>query len=146
MLLTHSQPRQGAFATFYGQSSIELVQPLDRTPRRIYEGRYWGDPGFIQLCFDVTHMSAIEKRCNELGYPFTVDSCKGQGRFDMGDASGHFTYIEDPDGTLIEMVEAHKLTILKRPRIAIDMLRRDRNKPFPKMFYRLMGLAKVNFD
>ena len=146
MLLTHSQPRQGAFATFYGQSSIELVQPLDRTPRRIYEGRYWGDPGFIQLCFDVTHMSAIEKRCNELGYPFTVDSCKGQGRFDMGDASGHFTYIEDPDGTLIEMVEAHKLTILKRPRIAINMLRRDRNKPFPKMFYRLMGLAKVNFD
>lgn len=143
VLLTHSQPRKGAFANFYGQSCIELVQALDRTPRKIYEGRYWGDPGFIQLCFDVTHMEAIEQRCNEMGYPFTVDSCKGQGRFDMGDASGHFTYIEDPDGTLIEMVEAHKLTILKRPPIAINMLKRDRSKPFPKIFYRLMGLAKV---
>lgn len=146
MLLTHSKPRQGAFADFYGQSSIELVQALDRTPRKIYEGRFWGDPGFIQLCFDVTHMAAIEQRCNELGHPFTVDSCKGQGRFDMGDASGHFTYIEDPDGTLIEMVEAHKLTILKRPPIAINMLKRNRTKPFPKFFYRLMGLNKVRIE
>lgn len=143
VLLTHSQPRQGAFAPLYGQSHIELVQALDRSPRKLYEGRFWGDPGFIQLCFDVTHMAALEERCNAMGYPFTVDSCKGQGRFDMGDASGHFTYIEDPDGTLIEMVEAHKLTILKRPHIAINMLRRNRTKPFPKPFFRLMGLKRV---
>lgn len=145
MLLGHSAKREGAFAPLYGASTIELVQALDREPRKIYEGRYWGDPGFIQICFDVTNMRELEKRSNELGYPFTVDSCKDDGHFDMGEASGHFTYIEDPDGTLIELVEAHKLTIMKRPHIAIDMLKRDRKKPFPKIFFRLMGMYKVKF-
>ena len=143
VLLATEGRRKGAFAPLYGDSKIELVQALDRQPRKIYEGRYWGDPGFIQICFDVTHLRNLEKRCNELGYPFTVDSCKDDGHFDMGEASGHFTYIEDADGTLIELVEAHKLTITKRPHITIDMLKRDREKPFPKMFFRLMGLNKV---
>ena len=145
VLLATEKPREGAFAPLYGNSTIELVQALDRQPRKIYEGRYWGDPGFIQICFDVTHMRELEKRCNELGYPFTVDSCKDEGHFDMGEASGHFTYIEDPDGTLIEFVEAHKLTIIKHPHIAINMLTRNRKKPFPKFFFRLMGLNKVKF-
>lgn len=143
VLLTHSTPRKGAFAPLYGKSHIELVQALDRVPKKIYEGRYWGDPGFIQICFDVTNMRNLERRSNELGYPFTVDSCKDNGHFNMGEASGHFTYIEDPDGSLIELVEAHKLTINKKPRIAIDLLKRNREKPFPKVFFRLMGLSKV---
>ena len=113
VLLTHSEPRQGAFAKVFGQSYIELVQALDRTPRKIYEGRYWGDPGFIQLCFDVTNMNALGAFCKAKGYPFTVDSCPDGQVFDMGDASGRFTYIEDPDGTLIEFVETYKIPIIK---------------------------------
>ena len=143
VLLRHTGLREGAFAPLYGRSTIELVQALDRQPRKIYEGRYWGDPGFIQICFDVTHMRNLEKRCNELGYPFTVDSCKDDGHFDMGEASGHFAYIEDPAGTLIELVEAHKLTIMKHPHITINMLKRNRKKAFPKFFFRLMALNKV---
>lgn len=146
VLLAHSQPRQGAFAPLFGNSTIELVQALDREPKKLFEGRFWGDPGFIQLCFDVTNMRELEKKCNELGCPFTVDSCKDGDHFDMGEASGHFTYIEDPDGTLIELVEAHKLTVLKRPHIYINMLKRERTKPFPKFFFRLMGLKKVSFE
>lgn len=146
VLLAGSKKRKGAFVPLFGESAIELVQPLDRQPRKIYEGRQWGDPGFIQICFDVTNMRALEKHCNALGFPFTVDSCKGNEHFDMGEASGHFTYVEDPDGTLIELVEAHKLTVLKRPHIYIDMLKRDREKAFPKVFFRLMGLNKVKFN
>lgn len=145
VLLAHTADREGAFADLYGHSTVELVEALDREPRKLYEGRYWGDPGFIQLCFDVTNMSEIKKKCEAAGYPFTVDSCPNGERFDMGEASGHFTYIEDPDGTLIEMVEAHKLTILKRPHIYIDMLKRNRMKKFPKFFVRLMGLSRVKF-
>lgn len=144
--LAYNQKRGGAFADLYGKSSIELVQALDRSPRKIYEGRFWGDPGFIQICFDVTNMRALEKKCQEMGYPFTVDSCKDNGHFDMGEASGHFTYIEDPDGTLIELVEAHKITVMKKPHIYIDMLKRNREKAFPKFLFRLMGLSKVKFD
>ncbi|MBP5536241.1 MAG: VOC family protein [Bacteroidales bacterium] len=145
VLLAESAPRKGAFAPLYGAGNIELVQSVERAPRKIYEGRYWGDPGFIQLCLDVTNMRALEKRCEAAGYPFTVDSCKNDDHFDMGEASGHFTYIEDPDGTLIELVEAHKLTVSKRPHIVIDMLSRNREKPFPKFFFRLMALNRVKF-
>lgn len=144
--LTHKEEREGALAGLYGRSSIELVQALDRTPKKLFEGRYWGDPGFIQICFDVTDMRALEKACNAAGYPFTVDSCPNGEHFDMGEASGHFTYVEDPDGTLIEFVEAHKITVLKRPHIYIDMLRRKRGRRFPKVFVRLMGLFRVKFD
>ena len=133
--------RKGAFAALFGDSSIELVQALERMPRKIYEGRYWGDPGFIQVCFDVTNMKALGKFCASKGHPFTVDSCPDGERFDMGDASGHFTYIEDPDGTLIEFVEAHKVSIIKKLGLAIDMGKRNPEKPLPKLLFRLMGLV-----
>ena len=133
--------RKGAFAELFGDSTIELVQALERSPRKIYEGRYWGDPGFIQVCFDVTNIKALGEFCASKGHPFTVDSCPDGERFDMGDASGHFTYIEDPDGTLIEFVEAHKVSIVKKLGLAIDMSRRDPEKPLPKLLFRLMGLV-----
>lgn len=133
--------RKGAFAELFGDSTIELVQALERTPRKIYEGRYWGDPGFIQICFDVTNMKELGKFCERMGHPFTVDSCPDGEHFDMGDASGHFTYIEDPDGTLIEFVEAHKISIMKKLGIGIDMDKRDPEKPLPKLLFRLMGLV-----
>ena len=145
VLLTTTEPRKGALARLYGGSSVELVQALDRSPRKLFEGRYWGDPGFIQLCFDVSGMRELEKACKAAGFPFTIDSCPNGERFDMGESSGHFTYIEDPDGTLIEFVETQKLTILRRPHIYIDMMKRNPLKPFPKLFYRLMGVMRVKF-
>lgn len=131
--------RSGAFAELFGDSTIELVQALERTPRKIYEGRYWGDPGFIQICFDVTGMRALGEFCASKGHPFTVDSCPGGEQFDMGDASGHFTYIEDPDGTLIEFVETHKVPVAKKLGWFIDMRKRDPQKSLPKFLFRMMG-------
>ena len=55
-------------------------------------------------------MNALKELCKSAGHPFTVDS----GDFEMGEAAGHFTYIEDPDGTLIEFVEAYKIPIAKK--------------------------------
>ena len=136
-----SEKRKGAFAELFGDSTIELVQALERTPRKIYEGRYWGDPGFIQVCFDVTNMTALGAFCKEHGHPFTVDSCPDGRKFDMGDASGHFTYIEDPDGTLIEFVETHKVPVVKKLGWFIDMSRRNPEKPLPKFLFRMMGIV-----
>ena len=133
--------RKGAFAELFGYSEIELVQALERTPRKIYGGRYWGDPGFIQICFDVTGMDAMKKFCAEKGHPFTVDSCPDGETFDMGDASGRFAYIEDPDGTLVELVETGKVPIVKKLGFGIDMTKRNPSKPLPKILFRLMGLV-----
>lgn len=146
VLLRSSREPKGPFAELIGKSEIELVVALDRVPRKIFEGRFWGDPGFIQLCFDITNMQELRKFCESKGFPFTVDSCPNNEHFDMGDASGHFTYIEDPDGTLIEFVETHKIPIIKKLGWNINMLKRDREKPLPRFLFKVMGLLKVNLD
>ncbi len=133
--------RTGALSGILGDTTIELVQALERIPRKIYEGRYWGDPGFIQVCFDVTGMNEFGKFCASKGHPFTVDSCPNGEIFDMGDASGRFTYAEDPDGTLIEFVETYKIPIAKKLGLSIDMTKRSTEKQLPKFLFRLMGLV-----
>ncbi len=141
VILARTEPFRGAFSELMGDSTIELVQALEHTPRKVYEGRFWGDPGFIQVCFDVSGMDALKAFCAEKGHPFTVDSCPNGERFDMGDASGRFTYIEDPDGTLIEFVETRKVPVVKKLGWFIDMEKRGADKPLPRFLFRLMGLV-----
>ncbi|MDR0368652.1 MAG: VOC family protein [Bacteroidales bacterium] len=147
VLLTESTPRTGSFSRLFGQSYIELVQALDRKPNKIYEGRYWGDPGFIQICYDVQNMRALEKKCESLGFPFTADSAVKQENdtqsFTMGDAAGHFTYIEDPDGYLIEFVETHKIPLMKKPSIYINLRKRNPNKTLPDWILKMLRFARM---
>ena len=140
VLLTHKNPRKGAFAEMFGYSSIELIQSLDRTPRKVFEGRYWGDAGFIHLCFDIHNMDGLGEKLNAMGYPFTVDS---QNSFDMGEAAGRFTYIEDPDGTLIEFVETHKIPIMKKWGWYLNLQKRDPEKALPRWMLKMLGLGRV---
>ena len=128
VLLTHSDDRKGPFSRMLGRSEIELVSISGRTPRKIFENRFWGDLGFIHLCFDIVGMQAMEEKCRKLGHPFTVNSAES---FDMGEAAGHFTYIEDPDGALIEFVETHKVPVLKKLGWYIHLKDRDPEKPLP---------------
>ena len=146
VLLKHSQSRVGAFSQLLGPSQLELVVALERTPKKIYEGRFWGDPGFIQICFDVTNMKALKQLCETNGFPFTVDSCPSGETFDMGDAAGHFTYIEDTDGTLIEFVETHKIPVIKKLNIFINLKKRDAHKSLPKLLLRALKINMVRFD
>ena len=141
VLISSSRKASGPFGRLFGNNSIELVQALDRTPVKLYEGRYWGDPGFIQICYDVFGMDALGKHCAALGHPFTVDSCPDGQIFDMGDASGRFTYIEDPDGTLIEFVETYKIPVVKKLNWNIYLIKRNNRKPLPKLLFRAMGLV-----
>ncbi|MFT7230618.1 MAG: hypothetical protein ACI9GO_001087, partial [Bacteroidia bacterium] len=62
--------------------------------------------------------------------------------FDMGEAAGHFSYIEDPDGTLIEFVETHKIAILKKVGWYLDLRKRDALKPLPRWMLKSMGLNR----
>ncbi len=135
VLIGHSQPREGAFSRLLGASTLELLQCLDRTPNKIFDNRYWGDLGFIQICYDIRGMAELKALCADKGYPFTVESTPeasdGEATFDMGEASGIFAYVEDPDGTLIEFVETHKLPIMKKWNWFLDLRKRDPKKPLP---------------
>ncbi|MDC7219199.1 MAG: VOC family protein [Spirochaetales bacterium] len=138
VLLSHSQAPQGPFAPVFGTSYIELVQALDREPVKIFKDRFWGDAGFIHLCFDILNMPALQEACNEAGHPFTVDSADS---FNMGEAAGHFTYIEDPDGALIEFVETHKIPLLKKLNWYLDLTKRA-GKPLPRWMLKMLKSNK----
>jgi len=141
VLLRPAQRRVGPFSRLLGDSEIELVQALDRTPRPIYENRFWGDLGFIHLCFDMTGMAEMKAFTAERGHPFTVDS---SGSFDMGEAAGYFSYVEDPDGTLIEFVETHKIPILKKLGWYLDLRKRSQPaRPLPNWMLKTLGFGRV---
>ena len=140
VLLRHSSPRVGAFSRLLGATEIELIQVFERKPNKIFKDRFWGELGFIHLCFDVNGMEALKNRLNTEGYPFTVDSANS---FDMGEAAGRFAYIEDVDGTLIEFVEAHKIPILKKLGWYLSLKNRAPEKPLPNWMLKAMGLNRV---
>jgi len=145
VLLAHSKPRLGAFSNLFGDSKIELVQVTDREPKKIFEDRFWGDLGFIHLCFDIAGMDSFRTDCEALGHPFTVDSMKktNGNSFDMGEAAGDFAYIEDPDGALIELVEAHKIPLLKKLGWYLNLKKRDRTKSLPNWMVKMLGFKRV---
>ncbi|MBI5857549.1 MAG: VOC family protein [Sphingobacteriales bacterium] len=140
ILLQKKRNPNGAFSNLLGDIQIELVQALDNIPAKIFENRYWGDCGLIHLCFDVLDMDKLKIRAENNGYSFSIDS---QGSFPMEDAAGRFCYIEDPDGTLIELVETHKIPIIKKIGWHLDLAKRKRNSPLPKWMIRMLGLSKV---
>jgi len=128
VLIGHSQKRQGPFSQWIGGSQLELVQAQDRAPKKLFEGRFWGDMGYIHLCYDIQGMAAMKARCAGAGHPFTVDSSDS---FDMGEAAG-----------LIEFVEAHKIPILKKLGWYLDLRKRDPAKPLPKWMLKALSLNR----
>lgn len=140
VLLSHTEKRQGPFAELLGPTEIELIQHLERGDcQTILKDRFWGDWGFIHLCYDVQGMDVLEKECAKAGHPFTVDS---GSTFDMGEAGGRFSYIEDPDGTLIEFVETHKVPVFKKWGWYINLKKRNPKKHLPKWMLRAMGMNR----
>lgn len=142
VLLKHSETRNGAFSPMLGPSQIELVQVIDREPRDVFEGRIWGDPGFIHLCFDINGMDQLREEVNSKGFPFTVDSAKAHKSFDMGEAAGSFAYIQAPEGTLIEFVETHKIPLLKKIGWYLNLAKRPYG-PLPNYMFKMFGLMRV---
>ena len=144
-LLRHSKPRKGSFSPLFGQSEIELVKVVDKQPKKIYDQRYWGDLGFIHLTFDIVGFDELRNLCKKEGCPFTVDSTSTQSgeSFDMGEAAGHFSYIEDPDGALIEFIETHKVPIVKKLGISLNLMKRDPEKPLSKWILKAFAFNRV---
>ncbi len=141
VLLSHPQKRQGPFSPLLGPSKIELIQAVERTDcKKIFKDRFWGDWGFIHLCYDIRGMEQLKKECEDAGFPFTVDS---GDTFDMGEAGGRFSYVEDPDGAWIEFVETHKVPIMKKLGWYLNLKNRDPKKSLPKWMLKAMGMNRV---
>jgi catechol 2,3-dioxygenase-like lactoylglutathione lyase family enzyme len=140
VLLKAHDPCRGAFGKLLGSTEIELVEVKDRTANKIFQNRNWGDLGFIHVCFDIRGMKHLKERCREAGHSFTVDSSSS---FDMGKAAGHFSYIEDPDGTLIEFVETHKIPIIEKLGLFLNIRNRPMEKPLPNWMVGMLAFNRV---
>ena len=146
VLLTHKNRRKGAFSNLLGQTEIELISLTQSEGRKIFKNRLWGDLGFIHLCFDIINMDEMKLVCGRNGYEFTVDSASGVSTqnksFDMGQGAGRFAYVEDPDGTLIEFVETHKIPVMQKFGWYIDLTKRDPYKPLPNFMLKMLDFGK----
>lgn len=143
VLLRHSAEKTGPLSPIFGSTELELIQVFDREPVDIFKGRIWGDPGFIHLCFDINGMDDLREEVKSKGFPFTVDSGKQGDTFDMGEAAGGFAYIQAPEGTLIEFVETHKVPILKKFGLYLNLRKRPADKPLPKYILNMFSLKRV---
>ena len=90
-------------------------------------------------------MDDLREFVKSKGFPFTVDSTRAGNTFDMGEAAGSFAYIQAPEGTLIEFVETHKVAIVKKLGIVIDLHKRGMDKPLPRWLLKMFALKRVKF-
>ena len=84
----------------------------------------------------IRNMKDLKTFIESKGLTFTADSnpeaYESEAEiFDMGGASGHFTYIEDPDGNLIEFVETYYVPIVSKLGIGLNLKKKDPEKPLP---------------
>ena len=112
---------------------------MDRTPRNLFENRL-GRPRLHSFVLGHPDMKALGEELEAAGFPFTVDSSSS---FDMGEASGQFTYVEDPDGTWIEFVETHKIPIAKKFNWYLDTRKRPQGKALPKWMLKMLRFNRV---
>ena len=141
VLLAQSNGPAGVFSEIAGSAQIELVQVLDRTPQKIFKGRIWGDSGFVHLGLDVKGMTQLEIEFAKNGFPFTCDSTNA---LNMGNNTQvHCTYIEDPDGTLVELIEVYKIPILKKIGWFLNVEKRDPKKPLPSWILKGLRFSAV---
>ena len=142
VLLGRTNPCKGGFNKLSGQTQIELIQDLsDRKKNKIYEDRMWGDIGFVHLGFDVRNMKELGESLDDAGFGFTCDTNEV---LSMGDSTKvHCTYIEDPDGTLIELIEVYKIPILEKVGLYLNVEKRNPEKPFPDTMLKALKFMRI---
>ena len=139
-ILQGSSVMTGAFGKLFCQTQLELIETKNQPRKKAFENRNWGDLGFIHVCFDVNGMGAIKEKLAKDGIELTVDS---GNEFDMGKAAGRFSYLEDPDGAWIEMVETFKVPIMEKIGWYLNLHKRDNTKNLPNFIVKLLALNRV---
>ena len=142
VLLTQKSPSGGGFSKLAGSSYIELVEDTSkRKPQKIYENRLWGDTGFVHLGFDVRNMKALGDELSAHGFGFTCDT---KDVLSMGESTKvHCTYCEDPDGTLIEMIEVYKIPIIEKWGLYLNVEKRSPSQPLPDWMLKALKFTRI---
>jgi len=141
VILAQTSPGTGGFASMMGPTTIELVQCQDRIGRFIFDERIWADTGIAHLGFDVRGMKELGTQLEKDGFGFRCDT---NDALSMGDhTSVHCTYIDDPDECWIELIEVHKIPIIEKLGIFMDVQKRKPSQPLPKWMLHALRFNRI---
>ena len=94
---------------------VMLVQARGLEVKPLFEGRRWGDVGIMEMALDVERIHQAYAEAVKGG---AAEFCEPT-YMDMGSGSvGYFSYVKDPDGNTVELVEVLKLGFLPPALIA----------------------------
>lgn len=123
VILERSMEPSGAMAKILPRGIVKLFEVKDRKGKHLYDGRFWGDPGCMEVCLDVSNLPATVEDMKKRGIEIYLPPIE----INMGSGSkGLVAYIRDPDGTTVEFVEIKTVAWLSAAafaRVALPLLR-----------------------
>lgn len=129
-ILERSQPASGPLGRLLPRGVLKLFEVKDSRGRHAYKGRRWGDIGCMEFCMDVTDLHAVVADMKAKGIPIYLPPVE----IDMGSGSkGMVAYVRDPDGSIVEFVEAKSIAWLG-PRLFMTFA-----MPLLRLYDRLSG-------
>jgi catechol 2,3-dioxygenase-like lactoylglutathione lyase family enzyme len=97
-----------ATPTPLGPAAVKLVQTTDAPPPPMPAGIGWGEPGICEVCIHVRDQAGLYRRLvDELGHTGLMEP--NEAPLPPYGTLCSLSYVGDPDGTKIEMIEWHDL-------------------------------------
>jgi catechol 2,3-dioxygenase-like lactoylglutathione lyase family enzyme len=94
--------------TALGLAAVKLVSTTDQAPPPLPEGIGWGEPGVCEVCVHVKDEAGTYRRLlAEYGIPGLMEP--NEAPLPPYETLCSLSYVADPDGTKIEMIEWHDL-------------------------------------
>jgi len=106
MVILGHRPGAESVLPLLEKAIVKLVHTPGYKGKPAFEDRRWGDIGLMEMAFDVIDLAettnGLISQGAELSHPTT--------RVDMGQGTiGCFSYVKDPDGIIVELVEVEKV-------------------------------------
>ena len=93
-----------ATPTALGPGAVKLVQTTDAPPPPMPEGMAWGEPGICEVCIHAKDQAALYRRLvDEHGHTGLMEP--NEAPLPPHGTRCSLSYVADPDGTKIEMIE-----------------------------------------
>jgi catechol 2,3-dioxygenase-like lactoylglutathione lyase family enzyme len=92
-----------ADATVLGPGAVKLVQTTDAPPPPMPEGMAWGEPGVCEVCIHAKDQAALYERLVAAGHTALMEP--NSSPLDPYGTICSLSYVADPDGTKIELIE-----------------------------------------
>jgi catechol 2,3-dioxygenase-like lactoylglutathione lyase family enzyme len=92
-----------ASPTVLGPGAVKLVQTIDAPPPPMPEGMAWGEPGVCEVCVHARDQATLYERLVAAGHTGLMEP--NSSPLDPYGTMCSLSYVADPDGTKIELIE-----------------------------------------